>query len=60
MTAILGISAFYHNSVVCILKKRQIVSATQELGEPFRRYAMKKLVKVAGIGKKDMVPQKPL
>ena len=60
MTAILGISAFYHNNVVCILKKRQIVSAAQELGEPFRRHAMKKLVKIAGIDKMDMVPQKPL
>jgi len=30
----------------------------QELGEPFRRDAMKKPVKVAGINKKDMKPQK--
>ena len=30
----------------------------QELGEPFRRDAMKKPVKVAGINKEDMVPQK--
>jgi len=29
----------------------------QELGEPFRRDAMKKPVKVAGINKKDMKPQ---
>ena len=32
----------------------------QELGEPFRRDAMKKPVKVAGINKADMVPQKNL
>ena len=30
----------------------------QELGEPFRRDAMKKPVKVAGISKEDMKPQK--
>ncbi|MBF9043779.1 sulfoacetaldehyde acetyltransferase [Rhodobacterales bacterium HKCCE4037] len=30
----------------------------QELGEPFRRDAMKKPVAVAGISKEDMVPQK--
>ena len=30
----------------------------QELGEPFRRDAMKKPVKVAGISKSDMKPQK--
>jgi sulfoacetaldehyde acetyltransferase len=29
----------------------------QELGEPFRRDAMKKPVKVAGIDKADMRPQ---
>ena len=32
----------------------------QELGEPFRRDAMKKPVEVAGINKKDMKPQKSL
>jgi len=32
----------------------------QELGEPFRRDAMKKPVKVAGINKSDMKPQKTL
>ena len=32
----------------------------QELGEPFRRDAMKKPVKVAGINKSDMKPQKGL
>ncbi len=32
----------------------------QELGEPFRRDAMKKPVKVAGINKNDMIPQKSL
>jgi len=32
----------------------------QELGEPFRRDAMKKPVKVAGINKNDMKPQKTL
>ena len=30
----------------------------QELGEPFRRDAMKKPVKIAGINKSDMKPQK--
>ena len=30
----------------------------KELGEPFRRDAMKKPVAVAGISKSDMVPQK--
>jgi len=34
------------------------VILNQELGEPFRRDAMKKPVKVAGINKKDMHPQK--
>ena len=29
----------------------------QELGEPFRRDAMKKPVKIAGIKKEDMKPQ---
>ncbi len=33
------------------------VILNQELGEPFRRDAMKKPVKVAGINKKDMKPQ---
>jgi sulfoacetaldehyde acetyltransferase len=32
----------------------------QELGEPFRRDAMKKPVKVAGINKSDMRPQQPI
>ena len=32
----------------------------QELGEPFRRDAMKKPVKIAGISKSDMKPQKSL
>ena len=32
----------------------------QELGEPFRRDAMKKPVKVAGIKKEDMKPQKSI
>ena len=32
----------------------------QELGEPFRRDAMKKPVRVAGINKGDMKPQKIL
>ena len=32
----------------------------QELGEPFRRDAMKKPVKVSGINKQDMRPQKNL
>ena len=35
------------------------VILNQELGEPFRRDAMKKPVKVAGIDPKDMRPQKP-
>jgi predicted NodU family carbamoyl transferase len=60
VSAILGISTFYHNSAASILKKRQIVAAAQELGEPFRRDTMKKLVKIPGIDKKDMVSQKPL
>jgi len=34
------------------------VILNQELGEPFRRDAMKKPVKVAGINKNDMKPQK--
>jgi len=34
------------------------VILNQELGEPFRRDAMKKPVKVAGISSKDMRPQK--
>ena len=33
------------------------VILNQELGEPFRRDAMKKPVKVAGINRKDMKPQ---
>ena len=33
------------------------VILNQELGEPFRRDAMKKPVKVAGIKKEDMKPQ---
>ena len=36
------------------------VILNQELGEPFRRDAMKKPVKVAGINKDDMRPQKSL
>ena len=36
------------------------VILNQELGEPFRRDAMKKPVEVAGIDKKDMRPQKDL
>ena len=36
------------------------VILNQELGEPFRRDAMKKPVKVAGINKSDMRPQKSL
>ena len=36
------------------------VILNQELGEPFRRDAMKKPVKVAGIKKSDMKPQKGL
>ncbi len=35
------------------------VVLNQELGEPFRRDAMKKPVHVAGINKADMVPQQP-
>ena len=34
------------------------VILNQELGEPFRRDAMKKPIKVAGINKSDMKPQK--
>ncbi|MBV9913796.1 MAG: hypothetical protein JOZ93_14530 [Sinobacteraceae bacterium] len=36
------------------------VILNQELGEPFRRDAMKKPVVVAGIRPEDMRPQKPL
>ncbi len=36
------------------------VILNQELGEPFRRDAMKKPVKIAGINKGDMKPQKSL
>ena len=36
------------------------VILNQELGEPFRRDAMKKPVKVAGIKKEDMKPQKSM
>ena len=36
------------------------VILNQELGEPFRRDAMKKPVQVAGIDKDDMKPQKNL
>ena len=36
------------------------VILNQELGEPFRRDAMKKPVRVAGIKKEDMKPQKSL
>ena len=36
------------------------VILNQELGEPFRRDAMKKPVRVAGIDKKDMKLQKSL
>ena len=36
------------------------INLNQELGEPFRRDAMKKPVKVAGISKNDMKPQKAL
>ncbi len=36
------------------------VILNQELGEPFRRDAMKKPVKVAGINKEDMKPQKSI
>ena len=36
------------------------VILNQELGEPFRRDAMKKPVRVAGINKADMKPQKSL
>ena len=36
------------------------VVLNQELGEPFRRDAMKKPVEIAGINKEDMRPQKDL
>jgi sulfoacetaldehyde acetyltransferase len=49
----------------CIDQKKGIttfieVILNQELGDPFRRDAMKKPVKVAGINKADMKPQKGL
>jgi sulfoacetaldehyde acetyltransferase len=31
----------------------------QELGEPFRRDAMKKPVRIAGISESDFAPQRP-
>ena len=36
------------------------VILNQELGEPFRRDAMKKPVKVAGINREDMKVQQPI
>jgi len=36
------------------------VILNQELGEPFRRDAMKKPVRIAGINKNDMKPQNSL
>ena len=36
------------------------VILNQELGEPFRRDAMKKPVQIAGINKDDMKPQKSI
>ena len=49
----------------CVDQKKGITTfieiiLNQELGEPFRRDAMKKPVKVAGISKSDMKPQKSL
>ena len=49
----------------CVDQKKGIttfieVILNQELGEPFRRDAMKKPVRIAGINKKDMRPQKAL
>ena len=49
----------------CLDQKKGITTfieivLNQELGEPFRRDAMKKPVKVAGISKNDMRPQKSL
>ena len=35
------------------------VVLNQELGEPFRRDAMKKPVRIAGIRESDFVPQRP-
>ena len=35
------------------------VVLNQELGEPFRRDAMKRPVRVAGINERDFVPQRP-
>ena len=56
------------NNLITNLKKNQKKGITtfvevilnQELGEPFRRDAMKKPVEVAGINKSDMKPQKSL
>ena len=49
----------------CVDQKKGVttfieVILNQELGEPFRRDAMKKPVSVAGIKKEDMKPQKRL
>ena len=37
-----------------------VITLNQQLREPFRRDAMKKPVRVAGINKEDMKPQKSL
>ena len=49
----------------CVDQKKGITTfieiiLNQELGEPFRRDAMKKPVQVAGINKEDMKSQKSL
>ncbi|MEE9375665.1 MAG: sulfoacetaldehyde acetyltransferase [Rhizobiaceae bacterium] len=57
-----GLSAALENAVEGQMKRNETtfieVVLNQELGEPFRRDAMKKPVSVAGIDPKDMRPQK--
>ena len=36
------------------------VVLNQELGEPFRRDAMKKPVRIAGVNESDFAPQRPV
>ena len=48
----------------CAAQKKRVttfieVILNQELGEPFRRDAMKTPVRVAGINERDFVPQRP-
>jgi sulfoacetaldehyde acetyltransferase len=60
-----AISATIAPSATCEAQKRRVttfieVLLNQELGEPFRRDAMKKPVVMAGIKREDMRPQRVL